>query len=143
MTARRVSPSLQRRVRERARNRCEYCGMSQQGQEATFHVDHVLPLAEGGPTSLPNLALACVSCSLRKGARRHASDPEAGRSVEMFNPRTSDWSDHFQLASDFTIRGTTAVGRASVQALAMNRPLAVEIRREEARSASRPNRERT
>lgn len=25
----------------RAGNRCEYCGLSQAGQEATFHVDHV------------------------------------------------------------------------------------------------------
>jgi hypothetical protein len=38
---------LQRRVRDRADNRCEYCGISQSGQEATFHVDHVQPRRDG------------------------------------------------------------------------------------------------
>ena len=49
-------------------NRCEYCLLAQAGQEATFHVDHVTPRVAGGPTIDGNLALACVGCSLRKGA---------------------------------------------------------------------------
>ncbi|WP_437785618.1 HNH endonuclease [Sorangium sp. So ce1097] len=73
-----VPAALQRRVRERAANRCEYCRLSQAGQEATFHVDHVQPRQEGGLTTLENLALACVSCSLRKGARTHGEDPLTG-----------------------------------------------------------------
>jgi len=59
-----ISSSLRRSVIQRARNRCEYCGLSQEGQEAIFHIDHIVPAAAGGPTSLENLALACVSCSL-------------------------------------------------------------------------------
>ncbi|WP_437338603.1 HNH endonuclease [Sorangium sp. So ce394] len=70
--------TLQRRVRERAADRCEYCRLAQVGQEATFHIDHVQPRHEGGMTTLENLALACVSCSLRKGARTHGSDPTTG-----------------------------------------------------------------
>jgi len=132
-----VPLSLQRRVRERARNRCEYCGMSQAGQEATFHIDHILPRREGGATSFANLALACVSCSLRKGARRHATDPDTGRTEELFHPRMNEWSQHFRLAADFTIVGMTPIGRATADALAMNRPLAIEIRREEARLSAR------
>lgn len=50
----------------RAGDRCEYCRLSQAGQEAAFHVDHVVPRVAGGATVLDNLALACVSCSLRK-----------------------------------------------------------------------------
>jgi len=34
---------LCRLVVARAGDRCEYCGLSQQGQEARFHVDHVIP----------------------------------------------------------------------------------------------------
>ncbi|MBI4023828.1 MAG: HNH endonuclease [Verrucomicrobia bacterium] len=56
---------LRRQVVERACGRCEYCNLSQEGQEATFHVDHVVPIAVDGPTTLDNLALACVSCSLQ------------------------------------------------------------------------------
>jgi len=39
----RVSPELRAAIVQRARNRCEYCGLSQLGQEATFHIDHVVP----------------------------------------------------------------------------------------------------
>ena len=61
--------------------------LAQAGQEATFHADHVHPLAEDGPTTLENLALACVSCSLRKGARLLGRDPESGEEVRLYHPR--------------------------------------------------------
>ena len=123
-----VPLSFQRRVRLRAGNRCEYCGIPQAGQEATFHVDHVQPRKSGGATLLENLALACVSCSLRKGARSEARDPGTGEPAGVFNPRTQRWEDHFELSADFRISGTTPVGRASVELLKMNRAAAVEIR---------------
>ena len=82
-----IPVSLQRRVRLRASERCEYCRIAQVGQEATFHVDHVMPQAAGGVTSLENLALACVSCSLRKGARTTAIDPGTGDAAQLFHPR--------------------------------------------------------
>ena len=127
-----VPLALQRPVRERAANRCEYCRVSQHGQEATFHVDHVRPRRDDGETALENLALACVSCSLRKGARTTAPDPQTARAVDLFNPRTQAWDEHFRVADDFTIVGRTPVGWASLQLLRMNRILAIEIRREEA-----------
>ena len=61
-----ISPSLRAEVEHRAAGRCEYCRLSQLGQEAAFHIDHVVPRTAGGPTTLDNLALACVSCPLRK-----------------------------------------------------------------------------
>lgn len=64
---------LRRLVIQRAAGRCEYCGLSQQGQEATFHVDHIIPRSQEGTTTEDNLALACISCSLRKGDRRRRS----------------------------------------------------------------------
>ena len=36
-----ISGSLRDAVTLRAGNRCEYCQLSQLGQEAMFHVDHV------------------------------------------------------------------------------------------------------
>ena len=61
-----------------------------------------------------------------------AVDPETEGSVNLFNPRTGRWADHFGALDDLTIVGKTPVGRATMQLLSMNRPLAVEIRREEA-----------
>lgn len=70
---------LRKLVIRRAGNRCEYCRLSQSGQEATFHIDHILPVSEGGTTIAENLALACVSCSLRKGAKREYLDTKSGK----------------------------------------------------------------
>src|SRR5688572_463449 len=123
---------MQRRVRERAGQRCEYCRISQAGQEATFHVDHVRPRRDGGPTLLDNLALSCVSCSLRKGARTRALDSVTGEEVLLFNPRADRWESHFELTEELVILGRSSVGRATVNLLQMNRPLAIAIRREEA-----------
>jgi 5-methylcytosine-specific restriction endonuclease McrA len=61
-----IPARLRRLVVSRAGDRCEYCRLAQKGQEATFHIDHILPKMAGGRTAAANLALACVSCSLRK-----------------------------------------------------------------------------
>lgn len=121
---------LRKEILRRAENRCEYCRLSQAGQEAVFHIDHIQPIADGGETSLDNLALACVSCSLRKGARRRAKDATSGRSVDLFHPRLQHWDDHFAWKGN-RVQGITATGRATVELLKMNRALIVAIRAEE------------
>jgi hypothetical protein len=132
-----ISSRLRDEVVRRAGDRCEYCRLSQAGQEAVFHIDHVVPRSAGGPTTADNLALACVSCSLRKWARRTATDPESGGEVPLFNPRTQSWMEHFRWAAE-TIVPLTATGRATVEALAINRPLILAIRREEAARRRHP-----
>lgn len=133
-----VPASLQRRVRLRAHERCEYCRLPQEGQEATFHIDHVKPVKEGGPTVFDNLALACVSCSLRKGARTLAPDPLSDGMVPIFNPRTDVWSATFSLQDGGVLESTSSTGRATIHALALNRPVAVAIRLELALSGRYP-----
>jgi hypothetical protein len=125
-----VAVRLRRLVVNRAGQRCEYCRLSQEGQEASFHIDHIMPRAWGGTTEPDNLALACVSCSLRKSARRSAPDPLTGRNVSLFHPRRQYWSRHFRWEG-MTIVGATPTGRATVHALDMNRPLTLAIRLEE------------
>lgn len=131
------SPRLRAGVVDRARGRCEYCRLAQAGQEATFHVDHVIPVVSGGPTTLENLALACVSCSLRKGPRRTGRDVETGVEAPLFNPRTMIWREHFAWEG-VRVDGLTPSGRATVETLALNRPLALAIRAEEAERGRHP-----
>jgi hypothetical protein len=45
-----IPAELRRFVVQRAAGRCEYCQLSQEGQEATFHIDHVIPVLAGGQT---------------------------------------------------------------------------------------------
>lgn len=132
-----IPANVRREVVQRAGNRCEYCGLSQAGQEAVFHVDHIIPIAADGPTELENLALACVSCSLRKGARRTVVDPASGREVPLFDPRRDDWRTHFCWAGPRVVT-LTATGRATAAALCFNRPLAVAIREEETHRLRHP-----
>ena len=125
-----LSAALARQVRNRAGNACEYCQLPQEWQEATFHIDHIKPRAAGGDASLDNLALACVTCSLRKAARIRVPDPATGRSVRLFHPRHDSWNEHFGFTRTWRIRAISSVGRATVRALGMNRPAVVAIRQE-------------
>jgi len=125
-----IPAALRRTVIQRAGDRCEYCCLSQVGQAATFHIDHVIPIVAGGETQLDNLALACVSCSLRKAARQTVTDPETKDVVPVFNPRKQRWKEHF-VWEDVQVRGCDKIGRATVYALQMNRPIMLAIRSEE------------
>ena len=125
-----VPAHLRRFVVDRSGERCEYCQLSQVGQEAAFHIDHIRPVAAGGETVAKNLALACVSCSLRKSARQTAFDPETKTEVSLFNPRRDVWLEHFQW-NGVRVVGLTATGRATVETLALNRQLILAIRLEE------------
>lgn len=123
-----IPASLRRVVRQRAADCCEYCHLSQQSQEAVFHVDHVLPLAEGGETNADNLALACVTCSLAKAARTVGQDPTTGELARLFHPRRDQWNRHFEWALNWQLIGLTTTGRATIRTLRINRPKVVRIR---------------
>ena len=125
-----IPAALRRRVIERARNLCEYCGLAQAGQEAAFHVDHIQPVADSGPTGFANLALACVGCSLRKGARRAGVDPKTGRPAPLFHPRSETWTEHFRW-NGVRLLGLTPTGRATIALLDSNRAITLAIRGEE------------
>ncbi|MFN9818443.1 MAG: HNH endonuclease [Pseudanabaena sp.] len=125
-----IPTSLRRLVIQRSDDRCEYCGISQIGQVATFHIDHVIPVVAGGETTPDNLALACVSCSLRKGARQEIEDLETGETVTIFNPREQSWNKHFQWEG-VKVVGLTPTGRATINALDLIRVTMLAIRAEE------------
>jgi hypothetical protein len=135
-----ISSRLRRLVIRRAKGRCEYCQLSQDGQEATFHIDHIVPRAAGGTTDETNLALACVSCSLRKEARQSAIDPKSNGTAALFHPRQQGWADHFRWQGA-TLVGLTPTGRGTVAALRMNRPHILRIRQEEILRGRHPPKE--
>jgi len=117
-------------VKVREEGRCEYCRMHQSLQGGTFHVEHVLPSARGGPSTLDNLAWSCPGCNLRKSDRIEARDPVSGAVVPLFHPRTDHWSEHFQWEG-YLLIGKTPTGRATGAALDLNHPRRILIRRAE------------
>ncbi|MDZ7364136.1 MAG: HNH endonuclease [candidate division KSB1 bacterium] len=120
----------QRAVIERAEGRCEYCQSMADYATEKFAVEHVMPVSRGGTSELDNLALSCSGCNGHKYNKTEALDPADGKLVPLFNPRQQLWQTHFSWSDDFTrIIGLTAIGRATVEALQMNRPGLVNMRR--------------
>jgi hypothetical protein len=58
-------------------------------------------------------------CNRRKGSDIGSLDPDSGTLIPLFNPRTQQWSDHFQL-DGMHIIGLTAAGRTTVTFLQLN-----------------------
>jgi hypothetical protein len=122
-----MEAALVRFVWERARHRCEYCGIPQEHDDLPFEIDHVIALKHGGPTAAENLALTCFYDNNRKGPNISGIDPVSGKIVPLFHPRRQRWSRHFRWDGPVLV-GRTQVGRATVAVLEMNLPVRVELR---------------
>jgi len=117
---------LQRAVRGRARHRCEYCCFPEAFAEAPFQVDHVIARQHGGTQSFENLALACCFCNRYKGPNLSGVDPVSGQVVPLFHPRHDVWNEHFEW-NGASLTGRTAIARATIQALKLNRTDAIAV----------------
>ncbi|MCP4659086.1 MAG: HNH endonuclease [bacterium] len=125
-----IPVELRRRVAEQARYRCGYCLTQELVIGRPMEFDHLFPRSLGGLTTEDNLWLACSLCNDHKSNRLLIIDPETGDRVRVFNPRKQEWQEHFAWAEGAArIDGTTAIGRATVAALQLNRPSLVLARR--------------
>lgn len=125
MSERILTPELRNLVVERAGHVCAYCLIHQDDTVFGCHVDHIISLKHGGPTSVENLALACVFCNRAKGSDiASVLDPRApSQTVRLFHPRLDRWNDHFSLADDaITIVPLTDVGQVTARLLRLNDP---------------------
>jgi hypothetical protein len=117
-------------VRSRARGCCEYCRSQECFATQAFSVEHIIPLQAGGEEGPENLALACQGCNNHKYTKTLDLDPSTGEEVPLFHPRHQRWRDHFIWSYDFTrILGLTPTGRATVEALHLNREGLINLRR--------------
>ncbi len=122
---------LRQRLVKQAEYRCGYCLTSERLTGIRLTLDHLIPVAAGGPSIENNLWVACRPCNEFKGIQTQALDSQTRRVVPLFNPRTQKWHEHFVWNADGTlILGQTAIGRATIEALQMNRDLIVHARRQ-------------
>ncbi len=130
MSRQRVSAEQRRVVGERARGCCEYCRSQARFSTQSFSVEHILPRDKGGLTTLDNLALSCQGCNNHKFVKTEAYDPVNKVLVPLFNPRCQRWDDHFAWDYEYSlVVGLTSTGRATVEALRLNRQCLVNLRR--------------
>lgn len=109
-------------VARRAAHRCEYCHAPGAVFNFHFEIEHIQPRAEGGTDDEDNLALACRSCNLYKSKYVTGFDEVTGKEHRLFHPRLDVWREHFEAdAESGRIEGRTAIGRATVNRLQMNR----------------------
>jgi HNH endonuclease len=117
-----------RKVRERAADRCEYCGLHQDHSPlAPLQIEHIIPRKHGGTDDFQNLALACIDCNLGKGSNVAGCDPATSLITPLFHPRKDRWEDHFEIKAA-RIEGKTPVGRTTVMVLNMNSDDQLELR---------------
>ena len=125
-----MSAALRRLVAKRAGHLCEYCRTRDEFSASSFCVEHIIPLAAGGPTRLDNLAFACGGCNGHKSNRTLVPDPATGELLPLFHPRKESWETHFAWSQNtWLVVGLTPLGRATVQALRLNRAPLVNLRR--------------
>jgi len=123
-----MDAALRSFVRERAGNRCEYCGILQGHIPfVAFHTDHIIPKQHGGDENSSNLALACYHCNLHKGPNLTGFDPKSRAIVPLFHPRRDTWHEHFAIQG-VTIVGLTPTGRTTVRVLQVNAMERVRLR---------------
>ena len=61
-----ISQRLRFDILHRDQFRCHYCGAAAPNVE--LHIDHIIPVKDGGKNTFANMVAACVSCNLGKGA---------------------------------------------------------------------------
>ena len=125
-----VTPTVRRQVRDRAQGRCEYCRLPEGFGFMPHEIDHIIAEQHGGQTDPANMAYSCLPCNRRKGPNLTSIDDLTSERAWLFNPRTQNWPEHFQLDADGTITGLTPEGRATAALLGVNTAERVQERAE-------------
>ena len=123
-----MKASLKRQVWRRANGCCEYCRMPSEFYLAPYQIDHVIAEQHGGRTTLPNLALACFHCNLKKGPNIAGRDSVTRRTTRLFHPRQDQWDGHFRWYGAKLV-GRTAIGRTTIHVLNINNPAYLAVRK--------------
>ena len=125
-----IPVALRRRIRARFVDRSAYGLTAEALIAATFEIEHIIPHSAGGETVFDNLCLACPTCNRCKASRQTAVAPLLGHTVSLFHPQHQLWEQHFLWNADATIiLDLTPIGQATIEALRMNRPALIRLRR--------------
>ena len=124
-----VPDAIRNLVRQRAKHRCEYCGLPEAYSFYSHQIDHILPIKHRGNSDLINLALACFDCNNAKSSDVASYDEDTHELTPLYNPRNQIWSEHFVIENG-VIKGKTAIGRVTVFTLNMNRIEQIETRKD-------------
>jgi hypothetical protein len=122
-----ISKQKRKLVIYRAGNRCEYCRVLDFLVGFEYHVEHIIGIQHGGSDALSNLAYACAHCNWKKGPNIATILFVGGTLIPLFNPRTQNWFDHFEVSGG-KILPLTTIGEATIKLLDLNLNARVDAR---------------
>jgi HNH endonuclease len=108
-------------VAQRANFLCEYCHIHSDDLFLSFEIDHIIAIKHGGTNAIENLAYACPHCNQHKGSDFATLLNDFNDIVVLYNPRTHDWIEHFEVF-DGEITAKTRIGQASIKIFKFNQP---------------------
>jgi hypothetical protein len=121
--------SLDRRVRERAGNRCEYCPAPADVSAFPFPPDHIIAQQHGGETMYENLAQSCPHDNFHTQEPEHRrARPADSPADPALQPAPPAMDIHFAWDGPLLV-SKTAVGRTTIRVLNRNHSDRVELRR--------------
>jgi hypothetical protein len=130
MSRRKVSRSKRLAIAQRAAFLCEYCRTPEDFSTDVFNIEHIIPLLHGGAESDDNLAYSCGGCNANKHFHVSGVDPVTIENIPLFHPRKDKWEKHLAWSEDLSMLvGLTAIGRASIELLKLNRIGLVNLRK--------------
>jgi 5-methylcytosine-specific restriction endonuclease McrA len=129
MSSRDIKPHIRDQIEKRAKFRCEYCQTTMDVSTQRYEIEHITPISQGGEAKIDNLALACRGCNSHKFTATEGYDEISKLVVRLFHPRKDHWHQHFAWdINPVYIKGLTAIGRATINRLKLNRPQLIKVR---------------
>lgn len=126
-----LSKKIRTLVIDRAKGCCEYCRSQDIFSTQIFSIDHIIPLAKGGNNEEKNLAYSCVKvATTRNGFIQRSLMPLLKRQfLFSIQEYIHNWLEHYSWSEDFLqMIGISAIGRATIDFLKLNRKGVVNLR---------------
>ena len=116
-----LSPAVRNLVWDRAKGSCEYCLIpSKYALDPRYHIDHIIPLKQGGSHDDSNLALAYASCNLHKRPSMVAWVEEDDTVSRLYDPRRHLFIEHFKLSESGILKPLTRIAEGTIRLLHLN-----------------------
>ena len=122
-----ISKKVRSLVISRAGNRCEYCRVLDYLVGFDYHIEHIIGVQHGGTDELSNLAYACSYCNWKKGPNLSTILYVGGELIPLYNPRSQNWFDHFEVKRGEIIALST-IAEGTIKLLELNQSSRVEAR---------------
>lgn len=119
-----IDKLVRNKVRKRANYACEYCNVSETDTGGLLTIDHFQPQSKDGSDDLYNLIYCCNRCNSYK----YNYFPSSSKEPSIWNPRLTDWNQHFFELDDGFIQALSQEGEATINLLRLNRPSLIKYR---------------